>query len=231
MGAGVVPAPPPGCLHRPGSNGQLPSTTDAWARRGNPCAEAAAKAVGPPSPPAPSMLTRHHGHRPHPFGMSLSGPLRDTAATVECCIGDGSCARDRRPSRPRPGRPPPGRRRPAVLGAGPGTQHRQRGLGVVLLGPRSALARHGAVAQTRPADVITRDLGPRERAGPTGRCGCSGTTPPLAARPAHAGRAATGTDLVCPLAAPQGQAFPRPRCSSARRLCLSQDAAGSRLGA
>jgi hypothetical protein len=59
MGAGVVPAPTPGCLHRPGSNGQLPSTTDAWARRGNPCAEAAAKAVGPPPPPArPSLVAR-----------------------------------------------------------------------------------------------------------------------------------------------------------------------------
>lgn len=129
---------------------------------------------------------------------SQSGPLRDTAATVECCIGDGSCARDRRPSRPRPGRPPPGRRRPAVLGAGPGTQHRQRGLGVVLLGPRSALARDGAVAQTRPADVITRDLGPGECAGPTGRCGCSATTPPLAARPAHAGRRPPGLTWCVP---------------------------------
>lgn len=47
----------PGCLHGPDSNGQLTSTTDAWARRGDPFAEAAAKADGPPTPSAPSILT------------------------------------------------------------------------------------------------------------------------------------------------------------------------------
>lgn len=47
----------PGCLHGPVSIGLLPSTTNAWARRGNQCAEAAAKADGPPTPPASSILT------------------------------------------------------------------------------------------------------------------------------------------------------------------------------
>lgn len=55
----------PGCLHRPGSNGQLPSTTDAWARRGNPCAEAAAKADGPPPPTGSHSLRPGRPHDRH----------------------------------------------------------------------------------------------------------------------------------------------------------------------
>jgi hypothetical protein len=68
----------PGCLHGPDSNGLLPSTTDAWARRGNPCAEAVAKAVGPPPPPASSILTARSGQPRHQSVVSQSGPLWDT---------------------------------------------------------------------------------------------------------------------------------------------------------
>lgn len=50
QGLGIA-MPLPGCLHRPDSNGLPPSTTDARARRGNPCVEAAAEADGPPIPP------------------------------------------------------------------------------------------------------------------------------------------------------------------------------------
>lgn len=45
----------PGCPHGPDSNGLLPSTTGVRAGLGNPYAEAAAKADGPPPPPAPTV--------------------------------------------------------------------------------------------------------------------------------------------------------------------------------
>jgi hypothetical protein len=61
VGVGWFRRAHPGCLRRPGSNGQLPSTTDARARRGNRCAEAAAKAVGPPTPPARPILAARSG--------------------------------------------------------------------------------------------------------------------------------------------------------------------------
>ena len=71
----------PGCLHRPGSNGLLPSTTDAWARRGNPCAEAAAKAVGPP-PPSAARLWLFHDGMAMTHGRGPDAPVRDVAEAL-----------------------------------------------------------------------------------------------------------------------------------------------------
>src|SRR4051812_31581592 len=68
----------PGRLHGPDSNGQLPSTTDSWPGEAKPCAEAAAKADGPPTPASVCDCARARPPDASPIGVSLSGPLRDS---------------------------------------------------------------------------------------------------------------------------------------------------------
>src|SRR4051794_9880973 len=73
------------CLHGPGSNGLLPSATDAWAGRGNPCAEAAAEADGPPTR-QPDQSERGR-QRPRTDKTVPRGRLRDTCRRLRSRAG------------------------------------------------------------------------------------------------------------------------------------------------
>ncbi|SDN47345.1 hypothetical protein SAMN05428965_0545 [Geodermatophilus sp. DSM 45219] len=172
VGVGEFRRAHPGCLRRPGSNGQLPSTTDAWARRGNPCAEAAAKAVGPPTPSA------------HPILAARSGPPRHQLVRPKAAQSGTRSARSS--SQGDPGDPPLLASRSAILAQKERATGRARRRAVSALwtfDPAPSTARADRLDGLRPVHLGRgprqagrhRHVSPPLRAGligyPPGRCG------------------------------------------------------------